>query len=227
MDINSFVTGFSMGKKKGGSGGGGKDPVLTELTVTENGVYDEPMIGGLEPIIWDGTIGDKPFVELEPGTGAGYVKISDTTPSLNDLAEATFTLASGESFNPNGDTSIFEEVPGMGIFMKGDALLVMLDQTAATESGFPGTGTYVFYAPSMSSYITSIVFATLDPTPADGWNKVTVNVVGDIIDIDELPTQHALQNKVYRVTNGDAVTYGITSNATVKRLVDGAWVELT
>ena len=42
-------------------------------------------------------------------------------------------------------------------------------------------------------------------TPADGWNKVTVNVAGDIIDVPELPTENIEQNKVYRVAGEEYV----------------------
>ena len=48
-----------------------------------------------------------------------------------------------------------------------------------------------------------------------------------LIDVESLPTENIDETKIYRGTNGDVVTYYIPSNANVKRLVDGAWVELT
>ena len=52
MDINSFITGFAMGKKKGGSA------VLGELVVVENGVYDKPMVDGKPADGWNKVIVD-------------------------------------------------------------------------------------------------------------------------------------------------------------------------
>lgn len=153
-----------------------KDSLKTHLETVMNGSG-----GGLEPITWDGVIGDKPFVEIEPGTGIGYVKVSDTTPSLNDLAEATFTIASGESFNPNGDTSIFDGDDRL-IVMKGEALMIFTDPIFATEIGFPGTGTYLFYAAEMSTYVTSIIFAG----STDGSTTITLDGVPYSVDPTKL-----------------------------------------
>lgn len=215
IDIKSMLIGRTQGKKAGGSA------VLTELTVTENGVYDKPSIG-LEPIIWDGTYDGGFMLEETPGTG--YIKVSDIVPSMDDLAYATCTVSTGESFSLNGDISELEEGPGV-IMMNGGAVWVVSDPSLIAEYGieFPAPGTYMFYAPEMTGYIASITFPS---TPADGWNKVTVNVAGGIVDVPELPTVNIDETKIYRVASGDVVTYCIPNNATVRRLVDGAWVEL-
>ena len=49
-------------------------------------------------------------------------------------------------------------------------------------------------------------------TPADGWNKVTINTPGDIIDVAELPTENVDSNKVYRVS-GEEFVEGCFFNA--------------
>lgn len=58
----------------------------------------------------------------------------------------------------------------------------------------------------------------------NGSEWVAVN--NDIVDVDELPTENIEEGKIYRITDGDTVTYGIPNAHPVKRLVDGAWVEL-
>jgi hypothetical protein len=65
---------------------------------------------------------------------------------------------------------------------------VIADETAAQELA---KLSFLFEAPS---------------TPADGWNKVTVNVACDIVDVDELPTENIEEGKIYRVTKeGESV----------------------
>lgn len=195
MDINSFITGFSMGKKKGGSA------VLTELTVTENGVYDEPVISNApEPITWDGIIGDRPFV---PGDGGnlttGYVKVSDAMLSASDLVGATMAANNGTATVI--DESMVDEIPDV-LTIGTEAVLSVHDADAANaRMGFAFTeeGTYFFCNLTYGEYIRSLTFAGGEPTPADGWNKVTVNVAGDIVDVAELPTENIEEGKIYRV----------------------------
>lgn len=139
--------------------------------------------GGLEPIVWDGTYDGGFMFEFEPDCGFGLIKVSDTVPSLNDLAEATFTMSTGDTLSPNGDTSQFEEAPGF-IVMQGDAMWVVSDPSFAAEQGFDGTGTYMFYAPEMTGYIQSITFA--GGGTAGGDTKLTINGAEYLVDSTKL-----------------------------------------
>ena len=215
--------------KIGGSGGG--SAVLTELVVTENGVYDEPVIGGdLEHIIWDGVIGDK--VTAPMNDEVVFVKVGDKVLSKDDLVGGEMAVSTGQNV-PLADEIVLS-VPGGTICgemmacsvsdptMFAETLFGMLNATI----NFTEAGTYFMYSSGLGMYTASITFQATSSTPADGWNKVTVNVAGDIIDVAELPTENIEEGKIYRVTNGDIVTYGIPNAHPVKRFVDGAWVEL-
>lgn len=188
MDIKSYALGFAMGKKKGGSGGGGKDPVLGELTVTENGVYDEPVIGGApEPITWDGVVGDR--VAVDAGGGSLLVKVSDRILSVAECADCTIGMSTGESVTVGAESMGEAD----GVVQIGYWVF-----SVANVDMFPETGTY--FLKGDQGVTTSLTFAGDPPTPADGWNKVTVNVAGDIIDVPELPTENIEEGKIYRVT---------------------------
>lgn len=224
MDINSFVTGFSMGKKKGGSA------ILTELVVTENGVYDEPVIGGgLEPITWDGVVGDRVSVDLFGNGVMLAVKISDKLLTAVDCigGELCVSFAGTDAFVSIDDNLIVE---------RWGATLIMTSRTdnvpsvwsvtdteqiyASTGWEFTETGTYFTFGTDNSVCTKSLTFAGAPPTPADGWNKVTVNVAGDIVDVPELPTENIEEGKIYRVTtvSEGSVTYYISDGATSQTL---------
>ena len=183
-------------------GSGGKDPILGELVVTENGVYDEPVIaGGLEPITWDGVIGDRPTNSQL--LGVPHVKVSDVILSASDFIGASITRNDGrvEAIPENSIGTI-----GSAVIAGEGAILSIADVNvdfAGTTIVFPETGTYVFYADD-APWIQTITFPASEPTPADGWNKVTVNVAGDIIDVPELPTENVDDGKIYRTQKEDA-----------------------
>ncbi len=239
MDINPFITGFAVGKKNA------KKPVLTELTVTENGVYDQPVIGG------------------EVNIAVGETVTFKESPSVDDIPAEYFDIFSNDEVALYGDDNYTWNItanPNVS-----SALVIIAfpkSQEAATrgafmyanEEGLPGVAAFGVTEVGWSRIDTqtmsvekldvppSITIENADTltvltdfknffeapsTPADGWNKVTVNVPGDIVDVPELPTENIEEGKIYRVTNGDIVTYGIPNASPVKRLVDGAWVELT
>ena len=184
--------------------GGGKEPVLTELTVTENGVYDEPMIGGgLEPIIWDGVVGDR--VSADAGDLKDYyVKVSDMILSVDAYVGSLITLSNGNTLSLSSDFIV--EMPD-GIILAGEYVLTVPEANFVTNfSGalpydviFPEAGVYFGNAPEFDLVVTSLAFPSTPSAPADGWNKVTVNVAGDIVDVSELPTENIDEGKIYRV----------------------------
>jgi hypothetical protein len=213
-----MLIGRVQGKKSGG-----KDPVLTELTVTENGVYDEPMISNTpEPITWDGVVDGRPTMQVFDYT---VVKVSDTILTADNLSNSTMTSNTGAEYPM--PTGLIITVGGAVCALEG--AIVSVSDVNVDVSGqlfvFPETGTY-FADRIGEEYFQSLTFVGGAPTPADGWNKVTVNVEGAIVDVPELPTEGIVEGNIYRVKSGFDVIYGITSDVTVNRLVDGAWVEM-
>jgi hypothetical protein len=198
-----------------GYGSGDGEAVLTELVVTENGVYDKPVIGGALDFSVGKTVTFKKVITIEdipmeyrPSEGEGMkttpVPISpdhqggiivaengaiiiqfmpgpDTIHMYSDaVAAASGGYPLGWSIvDVSSDTVVLVEEPPCG---------VIVDETAAQELA---KLSFLFEAPS---------------TPADGWNKVTVNVACDIVDVDELPTENIEEGKIYRVTKeGESV----------------------
>lgn len=251
MDINSYAFGFMMGKKRGGgSGGGGGSAVLGELTVTENGVYDKPVIGGEldfsvgktlkfkdnitvddlpDDFRWTGTSMPKAteFVYADSVTMttvniADYVAVMYEIWDTSGINCTKYVYTSHEELRQAMADEVGIELPTTGWC----AVYVEDFDPVSAESCEPPA---VVIADDVISFGVSMApsLFRVTSTPAAGWNKVTVNVAGDIIDVPELPTENIEEGKVYRVANGDSVTYGIPNNATVQRYVDGAWVELT
>ena len=241
LDISSFLLGYANGKKND------KKPVLTELTVTENGVYDQPVIVDAPDFSVGKTVTFKKAITMDDIP-------ENIRPTITgQYIHQTFATTS------DGRTWMWMVLPvanlgygiaAMGAFM-GDQTkegFIYMDELVAStqgaQQGITEPGWYqgaentvepmdeppsiIIENETMSESLASLSFLFADSsTPVDGWNKVTVNVAGDIVDVTELPTENIDEGKIYRVTNGDTVTYGIPNNATVKRLVDGAWVELT
>lgn len=221
MDINSFVTGFSMGKKKGGSA------ILTELVVTENGVYDEPMIGGGPVEIAVGktvqfkkhiTIDDIPE-HLRPTEGEnsyGQIVRDDFTNSGYNIGAETVAieLVISEPESLAGVYGYFDEATALAYGVT-PGWNRIVDAENIESLDVPPS---ILVANATSAEQLSVVsfFFEGAPTPADGWNKVTVNVAGDIIDVPELPTENIEEGKIYRVTKeGESVNdiYVVASGA--------------
>lgn len=180
VDMPSFALGFNTGKKNA------KKPILTELTVTENGVYDDPTIGGgLEPITWDGV--------LDPNTAIGYTefgylsKVSNIIPTREDLIGATVELSNGlsgtilqDSFMVGDEKYPFDEEHALivWVYFERDGktfrkpyVVIFTGINENIDGLFLGRDAWD------DSYVTSLTFPS---TPADGWNKVTVNVQSDM-----------------------------------------------
>lgn len=226
MDINSFVLGFSMGKKRGGG-----SAVLTELTVTENGVYDEPVIAGGNTITWDGVVGNKVVVffvgeDLSDPDTMAFVKVSDIILSADAYVGSAITLTDAD----DGEITITLEPSQIGemggVLVAGELfVLTVPEANFASNLGllpadivFPEAGTYFVY--TASQYVTSATFTgDFVTTPADGWNKVTVNVAGDIVDVDELPAENVDEEKIYRVAEyADTVSIYLNDGDSVATL---------
>ena len=210
-------------------GTGGKPPVLTELTVTENGVYDEPTANGEVVIAWDGNAEGHELGTIGMGEHSfPLVRVSDKALTAIDFTGAIVRVL--------GMSEPVELVDSLAPMQVSETMVLAVDGMIVSGSGsfsteyanieLPLAGTYFLYMGEGEMYATEITLPNAS-TPADGWNKVTVNVAGDIVDVAELPTENIEEGKIYRVTNGDVVTYCIPNAHPVKRLVDGAWVELT
>lgn len=194
-------------------GSGGKDPVLTELVVTENGVYDEPVIAGGTPDFSVGkTVAFKEYYTLDnipaehrPAEGESFYQ---KTIVDDETAGGAFVVENG-TFSIEFAASK-REPPVMYLYF---------DETKASEFGVSSGWNFVADFTNMTfekldtppSILVknadwqeqlsevSFLFAGVS-TPADGWNKVTVNVAGDIIDVPELPTENVDDSKIYRIS---------------------------
>lgn len=196
--INIFE--LAKARKLAGGGGGGKAPVLTELTVTENGVYDKPVIvSGLEPITWDGVIGDKVTAQAKNSESGMYVKVSDKILLAEDLAGCTVIRNDGESISLDEPYAVIP-TSGCIIIAMGQAMSVadVNALPASCPATFVETGTYFLY--DNGEYITSLTFpeSASTTTPADGWNKVTVNVpVGEPHAPNMIPNDGSYVHNIY------------------------------
>lgn len=183
-------------------GSGGKDPILGELVVTENGVYDEPTSNGEVVISWDGNPDGHELGSMLMGeSDFPLVKVSDKALTASDL-----TGAIARVFGMNEPVEL---VDGLAPLQVSETMAFAVDGMIVSGSGsfsteyasieLPTAGTYFLYMGEGEMYATEITLPNAS-TPADGWNKVTVNVAGDIIDVPELPTENIEEGKIYRVT---------------------------
>lgn len=110
MDINSFVMGFSMGKKKGGSGGG----VIEPITIKQNGTYNAT----------DGVDGYAPITVDVAGSGCGGDSIVvdvDAFPTENVDNEKIYKMT--------------KTIPGVQVLVNYEGTLVSLIDLFAEEMG--------------------------------------------------------------------------------------------
>lgn len=204
MDINSFVTGFAMGKKKGGSGGG--SAVLGELTVTENGVYDEPVATTVP--------------EIAVGSTLQFNKEIVLSEELKDVLLSTFCYSDGWFSVVNGNEDAISGVVhtnksytvSVDKYSTGDSYAYVSEGIVAEETDYAIPG----YEPHMhgwykidwdanistpcdpvsvtvddsyddnAKYILKLLAGAFFGTSVqfDGWNKVTVDVaptIGELV----------------------------------------------
>lgn len=216
IDIKSMLIGRTQGKKAGG----GYDPVLTELTVTENGVYDEPTITGSQTVTWDCVVGDRVTGSYDGMRGMTFVKVSDRVLSNDELANSTITITGADGtfdemkLNTMGD--IFYE-DGFATA----ALLVYViskpkngENVSGFTATFPETGIYIIDMNALG-YPTPIVSLTLTfsaSTPADGWNKVTVEVEAEPVLAELTVTENGVYDQPtvdgeVNIAVGETVTF--------------------
>jgi hypothetical protein len=221
--------------------GGGKDPILGELIVTENGVYDEPMIGGELDFSVGKTVQFKDLYTLEDFP-TDYYPVDGEEYKDNNIDTKDLAMGIGVTIFNNGGIMVqilvFESLEKVQLFRYVNDLLIEAQDVGVTKAGWyqaTSDGDVKLNEPwscTIESETEAEVYSnapflfSAPSTPADGWNKVTINVAGDIIDVPELPTENIEEGKIYRVTSGDNGTYGIPNANPVKRLVDGAWVDL-
>lgn len=199
----------------GGGGSGGGSAVLTELTVTENGVYDEPVIEEEldffvgktvqfkeryttddfpEEYQGEGEAKNFPIVStadcianitnINGAFGITVLFLVDGTPSYNyTYMDSRLALEMGSMMGlPDTDGGWYEQDVAVGVFTKMDnpPSIVIVDDAMAT--GF-ASAPFLFTAPS---------------TPADGWNKVTVNVpVGEPHVPNMIPNDGSYVHNIY------------------------------
>lgn len=195
----------------GGGGSGGGSAVLTELTVTENGVYDEPMIGGGPVEIAVGktvqfkkhiTMDDIPE-HLRPTEGEnsyGQIVRDDFTNSGYNIGAETVAieLVISEPESLAGVYGYFDEATALAYGVTPGWNRIVDAENIESLDVPPSI--LVANATSAEQLSEVSFFFEGAPTPADGWNKVTVNVAGDIINVPELPTENIEDGKIYKVT---------------------------
>lgn len=208
IDLKSMLIGRTQGKKAGG----GKDPVLGELTVTENGVYDKPMISNTpEPITWDGVRKENDIYFMQPEVYT-LVKVSDLTPSIDDLIGSTAGNEGGAAVISSDMLGEITDNDGGSVGVGIYGYLAVIYKQTDIYSWSVEPGTYFGYVDSDETALTTfLTFPAAAPTPADGWNKVTVNVAGDgdntVVDVESLPTENVDDSKIYRVTDKKVEVY--------------------
>ena len=207
-------------------GKGEHEPVRGELVVSENGVYENPVIEQLpviaigETLTFKGVISSAIFPSDGESQGVFYddanandfryfrrfVTTDDgrqTVVSLHvcnymtDECYLCITIEAYEHFYMNNPDPIIDG-PGWYITDQGaEQVYAKAEQpptfTIIAESSF-GRGEDILL--SLGDWFVGT------STPADGWNKVTVDVAGTgdntVIDVDELPTENIDDSKIYR-----------------------------
>lgn len=122
--------------------------------------------GGLEPITWDGVIGDRVTVTFD---GLMHVKVSDTVFSADDLIGATISVGSGET-GPVDESQVYS-IPNV-FTIYGEFVTSVADTAQTLEQtglSYPETGTYFA---SGNVYIASLIFAG---GSTGGDTKLTIN----------------------------------------------------
>ena len=131
--------------------------------------------GGLEPITWDGVVGDK-FTAMN----GSLVKVSDTVLSREDFVGSTITISNGESLLVNENLVFPEE----GVFIVGEMNVVSFPQDTFVDSELVyEAGTYFSNNPNNGLYTNSITFAG---GSAGGDTKLTVNGAEYLVDSTKL-----------------------------------------
>jgi N-acetylneuraminic acid mutarotase len=214
------------------AGGTGKEPVLGELVVTENGVYDEPRVEG-DVAVAPGVVltlkSDIDYNAFMDYAGQGYY----TVYWSND-DELTFSL--------RRSSSEFEFDVEYQSYTTGD-IYVYHNEVSANNAGLSGAGWYDdrYMRPCDPPTITIPDYANDDNlgflkyeknianalfvaplVPADGWSKVTVNIPNDMLDVESLPDENIDTSKVYRVVENNitSANFYINDGTTVKTLDD-------
>ena len=193
IDIKSLAIGFAKGRNSG------KDPVLTELTVTENGVYDNPVIGGGLDFSVGKTLKFKDNITVDDfpddfrWTGNSMPKATEfvyadsvtmTTVNIADYVTVMYEIwdTSGINCTKYVYTSHEELRQAMaaevGIELPTTGWCVVyvedFDPVSAESCEPPAvviTDDVISFGVSMAPSLFRVT-----STPADGWNKVTVNV---------------------------------------------------
>lgn len=189
------------------AGGSGKEPVLGELVVTENGMYDKPVIAALEitsgayltfrepinldyesfPAEWKTEMASgKPFKFYSDGAVACLLNFPATGPSGISFSN----LITGQLFiymDNSPDPTLIK--PNMWLMVQ-DNKYVKCEPPSITVVD---TGSNIQNLTAVKEFFD----ITMN---ADGWNKVTVNVARDVVDVEELPTESIDPDKIYRLT---------------------------
>jgi hypothetical protein len=225
IDIKSLAIGFAKGRNSG------KNPVLAELVVTENGVYDEPMIGdGPVEIAVGKTVQFKKHITMDDIPE--HLRPTEGENSYGQIVRDDFT---NSGYNIGAETVAIELVISEPESLAG--VYGYFDEAAALAHGVTPGWNRIVDAENIESLDVppSILVANATsaeqlsevsfffegaPTPADGWNKVTVNVAGDIVDVAELPTENIEEGKIYRVTEEGVTVWMKHDDGTVETFDD-------
>ena len=217
------------------------EPVIRELTVTENGVYTAPTTE-IPPVIAVGetitfkdvfTIDDVPEEIHANGINGGlwiyddamgfvynYKRISmeDGTEGFVILADSQYSvLVYVDPVVANSSNFGSDYPEGAGWYDSSTGAKVAAPSITIIESSSFGSG-----------YLQLMAKCFVGTPPADGYNTITVNVPNDMVDVTELPSSNVDSTKVYRMTDTQgSVTYGITGEAaSIMLYKNGTWVRL-
>lgn len=133
-----------------------KDSLKTHLSTTMAGSG-----GSLEPITWDGVIGDKIHFVIEFGDLTfTYVKISDKTLSVNDFIGSVMTTNKGEVINITSENILpDQQPPGCNAFL--EFIISVYDTNSASNIlgiEITETGTYFVSTFTTGMYVNSLTF---------------------------------------------------------------------
>lgn len=117
----------------------------------------------LEPITWDGVIGDRVNVNLDNDGIVVLVKVSDRVLTVSDCigSEVCVNIAGSNNLTSINSDGVIEMPGFIGIIANSDDDLPVVWSIEDTEQvgGLPETGTYFMLSNANSMYVQSLTFA--------------------------------------------------------------------
>jgi hypothetical protein len=218
-----------------------KPAVLTGLTITENGFYEKtlvenPSLACGETLTFKDIINEED-IPIEFFDKSRFTFYDDGRYFCSSRYDADgFEIIVEDSFLPGSITAyisdkLIKEHPdwypdcdsaGWYIGSYGaDSCEKTTPPTLTIGQDLPDSMRYGYLSKMIKCFV-----GTDNQVAADGYHSVYVNVPKDIIEVEELPVENIDTTKIYKTVVDGKEVFGIPSDATIKRLVDGVWVEL-